>query len=233
MSQNRSSAVMQQRAEPNDSLDFFPTPPWATRALCTYLQGVLGQDALRQQTVWEPACGRGDMARPLGEFFGKVYASDVHDYSTEFSDQASIQDFLIDWDIPPQFQTSPPEWVITNPPFRLAQEFVDRSFERASKACAMLVRTSFLEGVGRYRALYSKRPPFTVLQFAERVPMFRGRLDPKGSTATSYCWLVWVRDYSGPTEFRWIPPSRHLLERPGDYPPASEDVASLFDGGKP
>ena len=34
MTQNRSSAVMQQRKEPHDSLDDFPTPPWATRALC-------------------------------------------------------------------------------------------------------------------------------------------------------------------------------------------------------
>lgn len=30
--QNRSSAVMQQRAEPHNSLDDFPTPPWATKA---------------------------------------------------------------------------------------------------------------------------------------------------------------------------------------------------------
>ena len=37
MSQNRSSAVMAQRKEPPDSLDFFPTPPWATRALCERL----------------------------------------------------------------------------------------------------------------------------------------------------------------------------------------------------
>ena len=34
--QNTSSSVMQQRSEPQDSLDDFPTPPWATRALCEY-----------------------------------------------------------------------------------------------------------------------------------------------------------------------------------------------------
>lgn len=38
MSQNCSSAVMQQRSEPRDSLDDFPTPPWATRALCEWLR---------------------------------------------------------------------------------------------------------------------------------------------------------------------------------------------------
>ena len=31
--QNTSHAVMAKRFEENDSLDDFPTPPWATRAL--------------------------------------------------------------------------------------------------------------------------------------------------------------------------------------------------------
>lgn len=38
MSQNTSTAVMQRRVEAHDSLDDFPTPPWATRALCEWLE---------------------------------------------------------------------------------------------------------------------------------------------------------------------------------------------------
>lgn len=38
MTANRSTAVMQRRVEPLDSLDDFPTPPWATRALCEWLE---------------------------------------------------------------------------------------------------------------------------------------------------------------------------------------------------
>jgi hypothetical protein len=34
-----STSVMARRVEPPDSLDFFPAPPWATRALCEYLGG--------------------------------------------------------------------------------------------------------------------------------------------------------------------------------------------------
>ena len=37
MAQNTSHAVMAQRIEPADSLDDFPTPPWATRALLKIL----------------------------------------------------------------------------------------------------------------------------------------------------------------------------------------------------
>ena len=40
----------------------------------------------------------------------------------------------------------------------------------------------------------------------------------KASTATAYCWLIWTRDAAAETRFRWIPPCRKALERPGDYP---------------
>ena len=39
MSQNTSHAVMAQRTESPDSLDDFPTPPWATRAFVEHVLG--------------------------------------------------------------------------------------------------------------------------------------------------------------------------------------------------
>ena len=60
MASNRSYAVMQQRIEPPDSLDYFPTPPWAARALCEFLASPApegGGEDLRGQTCWEPAAG--------------------------------------------------------------------------------------------------------------------------------------------------------------------------------
>ena len=79
MTQNRSTAVMQRRAEPHDSLDDFPTPPWATRALCEWLQHEVAVDDedLRSLTCREPAANRGHMVRPLREFFGAVEGADV------------------------------------------------------------------------------------------------------------------------------------------------------------
>jgi hypothetical protein len=49
--------------------------------------------------------------------------------------------------------------------------------------------------------------------------MFKGRLDPNGSTATAYCWLVWDKAFwpCETTVLDWIPPCRRELERPGDY----------------
>lgn len=222
MMQNRSSAVMNQRAEPADSLDYFPTPPWATRALCEYLGHTF---KISRQTVWEPACGEGHMVRPLGEYFKSVYATDVFDYSGSFSEQAAVDDFLMPRQSPTKQEL--PDWVITNPPFRLGEEFIETALSRARIGCAMLVRTSFLEGIGRYKRLYSRNWPVWILQFCERVPMVKGRLDKDISSATAYCWIVWARPdarakypaiANTPPQFNWIAACRSRLESPGDYP---------------
>lgn len=205
MSQNRSSAVMAQRVEPPDSLDFFPTPPWATRALCTY---VIGQTAMN--VAWDPACGDGAMARPLAEYFAHVHASDIHDYNWGHA----IHNFLGDTD-----GWCPCDWIITNPPFRLAEEFVRRALTRTpKKGVALFTRTVFAESVGRFERLFRDRAPAFIAQFTERVVVHKGRLSADGSTATAYCWMVWTSNPSPVTEFCWIPPCRKALERLGDYP---------------
>jgi hypothetical protein len=82
----------------------------------------------------------------------------------------------------------------------------------------MLTRTVFIESVGRYQRLFERNPPTKFAQFTERVPMVKGRLDAKASTATGYAWLVWEkRQNEGPPALVWIPPCRKRLERPGDY----------------
>lgn len=207
MSQNTSSAVMQRRSEPHDSLDDFPTPPWATRALCEQLGG---QRSLGDLTCREPAANRGHMVRPLAEYFAHVEAGDVHDYGVGFP----VADYL--------FGPLPElvDFTITNPPFRLAEQFIARALETSRDGVAMLVRLAFLEGIGRYERLFSANPPNIIAPFAERVVMHRGKLAPEGSTATAYAWLVWGAGLDG-TSCTWIAPCRARLERPGDYPEAA------------
>lgn len=213
--QNRSTAVMQRRAEPHDSLDDFPTPPWATRALCEHLAQ---HRDLRSMAVREPAANRGYMARPLAEYFGRVEASDIHDYGVGYP----VRDFLF-----PEPMTRL-DWTITNPPFRLAEQFVERARQTSVHGVAMIVRTAFLEGQGRYERLYSAWRPSLVLQFSGRVVMHQGRVTAEGTTATAYAWLIWdnVLRSAPETRFDWIPPCRHRLERPGDYDLWPQGVAA-------
>jgi hypothetical protein len=202
--QNTSHAVMSQRVEPGDSADDFPTPPWATRAL---IEHVIGPSGLKPLSCLEPACGAGHMAKVLKEYFKDVGCSDAHDYG-----YAPVRDYL---SFP--YETNAVDWVITNPPFRLAEEFVQRSFDVARHGVAMLVRTVFLESVGRYKRLFLNDPPSIFAQFVERVPMVKGRLDEKASTATGYAWLVWEHGERDCSRVVWIPPCRRTLERHNDY----------------
>lgn len=205
--QNTSHAVMAQRVEAKDSLDDFPTPPWATRALVEHI--IEQENGTSSLSVLEPACGRGYMAQALKEYFGTVTATDVHDYG-----YGATTDFLTH-----VCATASHDWVITNPPFRRAEEFIQRSLPIARRGVAMLVRTVFIESVGRYERLFSQTPPSKVAQFVERVPMVKGRVDRKASTATGYAWVVWEKDVGTSPSLVWVPPCRKKLETNLDYEP--------------
>ena len=205
---------MAQRVEAKDSLDDFPTPPWATRALIEHV--VEKETSVENMTALEPACGRGYMSQTLREYFANVDAADVHDYGL-----GAVSDFL---------QCSYPadsyDWVITNPPFRLAEDFVQRALPIARRGVAMLVRTVFIESVGRYNRVFTVNPPTAVAQFVERVPMVKGRVDRKASTATGYAWIVWEKTADNPPQLVWVPPCRKSLEIPEDY-----EAGFLVNGG--
>ena len=210
--QNTSHAVMSQRVEAIDSPDDFPTPPWATRALIEHVMG--GKQEVEGMSCLEPACGAGHMSKVLDDYFSIVSSYDIHDYGF-----APVKDFLSSSYPPNQF-----DWIITNPPFRLAEEFILRGLNIARIGVAILARTVFLESSGRYRAIFSTTPPSKFAQFVERVPMVRGRLDKSATTATGYCWLVWDKRHNGLPQLVWIPPCRKLLERSGDYVNSTADI---------
>ena len=224
--QNKTHAVMSQRHEDQDSLDYFPTPPWATRALFehilkpNFIYPQQPDDDFIKYTCLEPACGAGHMAKVLEEYFPEVMSCDIADYG-----QDRIADFLSK-DVNEQY-----DFIITTPPFNLAEEFVLKALPLAKESTAIFARTQFIESVGRYERLFKQNPPTIIAQFTERVPIIKGRLSANASTATSYAWFIWESDqtlFKNPfpkfkTEVQWIPPTRAKLERRTDY---EESVAT-------
>ena len=123
------------------------------------------------------------MAKVLKEYFREVHCADAYEYG-----YGAVRDFLTY-----PYEINAVDWVVTNPPFRLAEEFVLRSLRIARQGVAILARTVFLESVGRYDGIFRHTPPIKFAQFTERVPMVKGRLDSKATTATGYAWLVWEK----------------------------------------
>lgn len=211
---NGARSVMGSRQEPDDSLDYFPTPPWATRALVErvlpHLE-VFWERERDQISVKEPACGEGHIALVLREYFSIVGGSDIFDYGIG----ALVADFL---KAPSDDDKAGWDWIITNPPFGdKAIAFLLRALDLARVGVAMFFRSQWaVEGIERYETIFRDRPPTLCAFFVERVNLCKGRWDPDGTTATAYCWLVWVKDRSPMPPF-WIPPGqREALTKPDD-----------------
>jgi hypothetical protein len=196
---NGHRAIMNSRSEPGDSLDYFPTPPWATRALIEHVLPLhLDRSELPRLSAWEPACGEGHIAEVLREYFGEVHATDIFDYG-----YGELGDFLAE-------ETGDlfADWIITNPPFAdKAEQFVLRALARAHRGVAMFFRVQWLDTIGRYERIFRDYPPTRLAFFAERVPLHKGRWEPEGDTATAYMWLVWDKS-AQPQPPMWIAPGQ-------------------------
>jgi len=209
----------QNRKSDPDAIEDFPTPPWATRA---FLAHIMPDGPAPDLTCWEPAANRGHMVRPLQEYFGTVIGSDIADYGAGFP----VIDFL-SGPTPRDFGM-PVDWIITNPPFNKAEEFVLRALDIAEDGVAIFQRQSFMEGKGRYERIFRPFPPTIIAPYVERVTCLQGRIDRATGSQMPYAWFVWTKQatYDSPwawppagsdTKVKWIPPCRKKFEKESDY----------------
>jgi len=161
--------------------DLYETPPAAVHAL-------LKVEKLPDY-IWEPACGPGSIATVLRDAGHRVFASDLHDYG--FSKYRI--DFM-DTKLTPSVGC-----VITNPPYKLAQQFVEKALEKAPLVI-MLLRLAFLESERR-RKILEHSGLARIHVFRNRLPMMHrhGWTGKKASSAIPFAWFCWERGYVGPT----------------------------------
>lgn len=203
------------------SLDYYPTPPWAGRAGAELIK-LLDPSAL---VAWEPACGEGHLAEPLKGYFDHVLASDIHGHG-----YGQVSDFLLGE--APFGAGEVCDWVVTNPPFKSAEQFLRRGLAVARRGVALLVRLAFLESEERHALLYGDNPVTVVAPFSERVAMQLGSWDPRASTATAYAWFIWLKGAESAGQLRPIAPgAKRRLTRPHDIQRfAAKGDTPLFDG---
>lgn len=161
--------------------DCYETPPEAVHAL-------LKVEKLPNH-VWEPACGPGSIVRALRAAGHAVTATDLHDYGQRNYgiDFLNVADLDVDGA------------VVTNPPYQLAQQFVEKAL-RVSPLVIMLLRLAFLESEKR-RKILEESGLARIHVFRNRLPMMhrRGWNGKKASSAIPFAWFVWERGYEGPT----------------------------------
>ena len=166
--------------------DFLPTPPEATRALLKV--------ETFEDPIWEPACGDGAISKVL----------EAHDYtvfSTDLVDRGygkSGVDFLMEW-------TMRAPNIVTNPPFKLAQTFVETALRLTTRKVAILARLAWLEGSAR-RKLFQATLLARVWVFSKRLPRMHRHdyTGPRTTSTIAFAWFVWEHGYTGKPTLGWI-----------------------------
>ena len=94
--------------------------------------------------------------------------------------------------------------IITNPPFKLAKEFILRSLEITDNKVAMFLRLAFLESQSRKKELFDPFPPARVWVFSKRLTLWINGDKPTSSGTMAFCWMVWDKEYNDKTELKWL-----------------------------
>ncbi len=162
-----------------EPMDNYPTPDIAISEL-------LKRESF-DGVIWEPACGSGNIAK----HFPNCIATDIRE---GVFGEGGINFF---------FERRDVDCIITNPPYRLAKEFVEHSLECASKKVAMLLKLAFLESADRY-PLFKKKPPKTIYVFSKRLPLTKEGDNRRQSSMIPFAWFVWEKGFIGKPCIEWI-----------------------------
>lgn len=177
-----SSASLTERA----AADFYATPPEAVEML-------LGLEDFTDCVI-EPCCGMGHIGKVLEAHGHHVDARDLIDrgYGIGGQDFLRCEDKDMEAD------------VITNPPYSLAQEFVEKSLAVVGEGhkVAMFLKLTFLESKAR-RRMFESYPPKRIWVSSSRLSCAKNGGDFVPS-CICYAWFVWVKGWHGDTVIKWF-----------------------------
>lgn len=168
----------------DDGIDFYQTPEWATMALLERIT--------LDGTTLEPCSGAGAIAKLIDGCVG----SDIRNDETVYGIKGKN---IFDW------ENKTFDNIITNPPYKYAQEVIEKSLLIARRKVYMLLKLQFLESVSRYE-FFKNSPLKNVYVFCKRVNMYpEGFEQPKNSGTIAYAWYEWEHGYTG------YPMIRHIV----------------------
>lgn len=177
--------------------DFYATDPKAVMALC-HTHILFGREVL------EPCVGQGHIAKTLLKYDPNINITAI-DLVDRGYPNTVVTDFLT-WKPPYEYSA-----IVTNPPYSLAKEFVEKGMECLCEGgyMCMFLKIQFLEGAKR-KELFDKYPPKYIYVFRNRMPTWNNG-QPKDPTtgkkwATTMChaWFIWEKGSTSEPVVRWL-----------------------------
>ena len=186
--------------------DFYATDPKAVHKL-------LLKYSINGSEILEPCIGNGNIANAIKDFYNNkglnVTGVDIVDRGYP---NTIVHDYLT-WKTDKKF-----DCIITNPPYSLAKEFVEKSMTLLNDGydedgypngqLIMFLKIQFLEGAKR-KELFEKYPPKYIYVFRNRMSTWNNGepLGPNGKRwATTMChaWFIWEKGSKTEPIVRWL-----------------------------
>lgn len=182
------------KVEKRSKNDFYQTPFSITRHL-------LNNETFNYNLkILEPCCGNNAIVNILKE---------------KWSDN-----LITYYDIEKDFftETDKYSYIILNPPYRLAFDFILKCKEVCNKKFAMLLPLNYLHGKKRYDNIYcDSNYPLKKVYIFTRYPLLTSddvREDGYYNTGMMvYAWYIFEKDYIGKTEIDWIDNNNDVLKK--------------------
>ena len=153
--------------------------------------------------IWECSCGQGHLSEVFKQAGYSVKSTDLIDrgYGEGGVDFLAIDNVEWNGDI------------ITNPPYKYAQEFIEKALQIIPKGCkvAMFLKLQFMEGKAR-KNLFINYPPKTIYVSSSRILCAKNaefeKMIAGGGSAICYAWYIWEKqDFYGKdyiTQVKWF-----------------------------
>lgn len=177
--------------------DYYATPFESTKAILK--REMLGS------TILEPACGEGHIGKVVKDYYpnSEITLCDLIQRDDKFNLGITGGVDFLTAEFGRKFDT-----VITNPPYALAKDFVEKALDVSTNKVLMFLKIQFLEGQSR-KKFFQGSPLKYVYVFSERQnPMRNGNdRDENGkpwSSTMCFAWFVWEHGYKGEPIIRWI-----------------------------
>lgn len=185
--------------------DYYTTDPTAVEQ---FIKHISKKDGLITgsffNTIWEPACGCGNISKVLKSHGYKVISSDLYDRGFGYTGF----DFLGSVGVPESCNT-----IITNPPYALADDFVKHAMDvlPIGGRYFALMNLSYLAGQKRFNEIYNNGYLRAIHVYPHRINCYKNNENTGHSSPVSYAWFEYLkRSHNGNI---YSPPAIYWIEK--------------------